>query len=91
MSAPATVPKSCTSCGAPIYWARRGGPVGAWHPIDKDPTPHGELLMIHSRRANLLIYMKLSDVPDVSVEGRNRYQSHFATCPNAKNHRKARR
>jgi hypothetical protein len=80
---------ACRSCGAEIWWAYTA--QGRRVPLDADPTPSGNLYVV--------------DVPDTPVEdpfvavvtkyrqppaGAPLYQSHFASCPQAAQHRRPR-
>jgi hypothetical protein len=67
----------CKSCGAPIRWVRtiNGYPM----PLDRDPSSSGR-------------YYTLDGAAYVCPEGQlachgDLFQSHFATCPNAGEHR----
>lgn len=88
---PVTEPTECRSCGADVLWARwaesgKRMPVDAVadnRPVEKGGgklvlTLHGgefgELLIGHWKK-------------ELHGYGRNRYTSHFATCPNADAHR----
>ena len=73
----------CKSCGAPIFWAKtiKGMPM----PIDGEPSPRGNIVI--SEEGVALVYRDPSAVaPRYADEPR--YLSHFATCPNADDHRK---
>jgi hypothetical protein len=91
MSAPR--PSPCGSCGALVYWAR-WEETGRWCPVDAEPTPGDAWgkgagnLVLTLRGGELLIS---SFRMDVHGPTRNRYVSHFVTCPNADQHRKGRR
>ena len=77
----------CRSCGAPLLWAltERGRRI----PLDRNPVPDGNIEI-----------KETEDGPPISrvVSGQGtlspglfpatRYKSHFATCPNAKRHRR---
>jgi hypothetical protein len=73
---------SCKSCGAPIQWARTS--TGKRMPIDVKPSHAGTI--------------NLAEAPDgeivASVVGLTgpapRYLSHFSTCKDAAQHRRAR-
>lgn len=70
---------TCKSCGARIIWAPT--PAGKHIPVDADPTPDGNIELrdgiAHvNQQANLL--------------GEARYVTHFATCPQADEHRRPR-
>jgi hypothetical protein len=69
----------CRSCGAPITWAitdkRRR------IPLDPEPNPAGNI-RLDLTHAHILTKGETYYGP--------RYMSHFATCPNAAQHRKGR-
>jgi hypothetical protein len=70
---------TCRSCGAPIEWRRTVN--GKAMPIDAVPTPSGNLVIDgHKVRAA---------TEDEKVVPHLLYTSHFATCPDARQHRKA--
>lgn len=73
-------PSNCRSCGAPIYWAHteNGKPI----PVDVAPAHDGNVLLTLNRATGQLkaeVYgaKNRHNIPP----GRNRYKSHFATCP----------
>lgn len=71
--------KLCKSCGAKIFWrvTKNGKPI----PLDAEPSGIGNLIEDgHAARHPELFDLPLGDRP--------LYTSHFATCPNAKEHRK---
>ena len=69
----------CRSCGAEILWGTT--PRGSKMPVDADPSPSGEWLL---REDGSLEHAPAGYVsPDL-------YTSHFATCPNALQHRRPR-
>lgn len=86
-----TEPSKCRSCGQEILW-------GLWPtsgkkmPVDATPDMRppdrggGKVVLSLDRRANVLKLAKFD--PQQHDEKRNRYTSHFATCPNAAEHRK---
>ena len=75
---------ACRSCGAPIKWART--PKGRRIPLDPDPVPDG----------NIVLRGGVAHVDGPAAGGffddgaGERYVSHFATCPNARSHRRPR-
>lgn len=74
----------CRSCGAAIIWAKTCG--GKRMPVDAAPSADGNLVLIESAQ-----FTEVSVVSEVSpFPGRDRHKSHFATCPNAPQHRKPR-
>jgi hypothetical protein len=88
----ATIPeyevKMCSSCAAPIIWAetKRGSRI----PIDAQPVDGGDLVLRRQRGDEALLALHAA----VNVEsfdprpGERRYVSHFATCPDADQHRR---
>ena len=76
---------TCRSCGAVIQWAKTARNV---IPLDAEPSEKGNIL-IHGGLAHV---MSRADV--LAALDRNEdavfYLPHFATCPNAAAHRKAR-
>lgn len=58
-------------------------------PVDAKPVRDGNVIMMRSHNSDELKVVVLAR--DAEVIGRNRYTSHFATCPNAKAHRKEKR
>jgi hypothetical protein len=73
-AAGAGVSETCRSCGAPITWARTtsGKPI----PLDPEPVDRGNLEVEDGVARPVLI-----------EAGKLRYVTHFATCPNAPQHR----
>lgn len=84
---------SCNSCHAPIVWARteaKEGKPSRSMPIDADPESgamavpgNGNLVKIGEERGQPIVRY----VP----KGKGLHVSHFATCPEGPQHRKARR
>jgi hypothetical protein len=73
------VSAECRSCGAPILWAETTN--GKLMPLDAEPTGKGLVIERSGiSKANA----------DAVVFSRDVYVSHFATCPNAAQHRKTR-
>lgn len=87
---------NCRSCGAPIWWARSRADRRL--PIDQDPTPGGNLVVataegdvldgaeLDEARAGGQSYVVV--VAEGMAPGVPRWVTHFATCPNAKAHRR---
>ena len=70
--------KTCRSCGADIYWVTTT--QGNRMPVDAAPVPDGEALLFW--RQNKLRAYILTASEEVAPD-RNRYASHFRTCPDA--------
>jgi hypothetical protein len=71
----------CKSCGAPIVWAVSS--KGRALPLDPEPSPKGNLSLDSGTPPKARV------VQPHGLEG-PLYTSHFATCPNAKKHRRKR-
>lgn len=78
---------TCNSCHAPIVWALTV--AGKRMPVDAEPVEHG----------NLHLYEPVTDPDSPRVIFHDAgcgdfddplYTSHFATCPNANQHRRSR-
>lgn len=69
---------ACRSCGAPIIWCLSGN--GKTMPVDAVPTGEGNVRILADEKT----------VRAIVGPGGNRL-SHFATCPNAAQHRKPRK
>lgn len=72
----------CKSCGAPILWAKTI--KGRLIPLDPDPSPKGNIVIGEAGTA--LVFNSPAAIAP-RLEGEPRYLSHFATCPNADQHR----
>lgn len=68
----------CKSCKQPIQWVVTQ--FDKKLPIDPEPHPNGNIMLKNDGAAVVVT----PDYPGT------KYLSHFATCPNAKQHRKAR-
>lgn len=65
----------CSSCPAEIVWGRT--PTGKAMPLDAAPDPNGMWVLDDGN-------IRKAEESDTAPH----YTSHFATCPNAKTHRK---
>lgn len=69
----------CTSCGAKVIWAKTA--KGKSMPLDATPTADGNLVLVNG----------VARIPEIGDDQPFlAYKSHFATCPNADEHRKPR-
>lgn len=72
--------KKCDSCNAAIIWAYTA--AGKRMPLDAAVSEHGTIMLDGKGVASVVdLFNKAAG---------DRYVSHFATCPNASKHRKAR-
>lgn len=72
---------TCKSCGAPIRWAQTVN--GKAIPLDRHPVTGGNIVLSRKTGKELAYVM-----PDGDETAELRYVSHFATCPNAEEHRR---
>lgn len=72
----------CRSCGAPIRWAKTR--QGKAMPLDANPTPTGNVVISPDGAARVLTRKQ---VEQGGIVG-DRYVSHHATCPQAKQWRR---
>lgn len=79
----------CRSCGAPVRWAmfRESRKL---NPLNAAADPKGNLGIVrgqtHHDGTPLVVVVTAANAGDV---GNERYTSHFATCANAAQHRRA--
>lgn len=75
---------SCKSCSKDIVWATL--PDGKLIPLDAKPVVDGNLAARRDERGDLVVrYLKAGEQP---ADGEHRGITHFATCPNAGQHRR---
>lgn len=77
---------SCRSCGAEILWITMED-SGKKMPIDVVPDDaNGTVVILGGTKGRVCTR---SELVHYAACGRRFYRSHFATCPNAREHRKA--
>lgn len=74
---------SCRSCGGEIRWAKTAH--GRNMPLDADPAPDDVHAGFVLRDGGKLALSVTRDM----TPGETLYLSHFATCPNADQHRRS--
>ncbi len=81
--------KKCRSCGAPIFWAV-GEVTGKRTCLDFTPVPKGAFVIRERGRDIRYAHRNVYDDPrwQPGTWSKERYDSHFATCPDAKDWRK---
>ncbi len=77
-------PKRCGSCGASVRWLVTH--LGRAMPVDADPVHTGNIV-IESDDTTAGVHVRPHD-PLLDDPGITRWVSHFATCPNAEQHRR---
>lgn len=77
---------TCRSCGAAVRWELT--PAGKRMPLDPEPSPQGNVA-IYGGPAMVAVALTADQLAahNVAIDG-PLYLSHFATCPNADQHRK---
>lgn len=73
---------SCRSCGAAIFFGSAG--TGKAMPLDATPDPVGRYVI--DRGGGTCVALRVVTPADGAAP---RYSSHFSTCPNAAQHRRA--
>jgi hypothetical protein len=79
----ASAPK-CRSCLRPMRWVTVST-TNRKMPVDYDPHEDGNVVVYANDRADVY-----RDTPSAVPNGATLHFSHFATCPNADEHRKSR-
>lgn len=80
---------TCKSCDAPVRWAKTV--AGKSIPLDPVPTNTGNIRLVQGGGTDggLLAEVMTGDVlAEHLARGKTTYTTHFATCPNAKAHRR---
>lgn len=78
-----SVSGQCSSCGADVFW--RTTPAGRSIPIDPEPVIGGN---IELEGLNACRFLKRDEVYEHRTAGVYVYRSHFASCPDAVQHRR---
>ncbi len=75
----------CKSCGAPIWWATttHGRPI----PIDRKPAADGNVTLERVPGGELRALVHAGQSAAL-LTGQMRWRSHFASCPQASQHRR---
>lgn len=81
----------CRSCNAPIFWGTTEN--GKREPVDLEPVDGGNIEVVSRERQPdgeiKIRHLKKGEAESATLfEPPPRYVSHFATCPNARSHRK---
>lgn len=85
---PAVSRSLCKSCKATVIWVTTED--GKAMPVDAAPVRNGNIRLEGSAARPTAVYVQpLLETPE--HEAMPHYVSHFATCPDAQVHRKARR
>ena len=74
----------CNSCRAEIIWIKT--PAGKNMPVDATASDSGTVEIVNYPDAR--IHNKY-DAEVARIAGKKLYTSHFATCPNARQHRRS--
>ena len=88
---------TCRSCLRRVLW-RKMHPSGKPNPLNPEPDPdRGNVLLVdapaeaalYGAKVGTALVLKAHQVDEVRAAGQPLYLSHFATCPNRRQHRKA--
>lgn len=77
-------PVECRTCKAKMYWVVTKN--GKNMPVDAQPSPRGGLVI--TLKPDGKLYAEAFMPNDAAHAKRNRYVSHFSTCPQRDQHRK---
>lgn len=77
-------PTSTCDCGAEMIWCVTEN--GAKIPIDVEPVPDGKLIKLRVENGDRIVH----HIRKGEAVYQPRYNAHFATCPNADQHRRKR-
>lgn len=83
---PVTEPTECRSCHAEILWVtwpKTGKKMSVDFPSDNRPWPKGGNIVLSLREGPFGVLVAEFFDPAKHGANRNRYTSHFATCPEA--------
>lgn len=79
----------CRSCHAPVMWAKNDK-TNKPAPLDDLPSPEGNIVLlavVDSTGDPIYHVLTKKDRAERAHEGRQKYTSHFSTCPNRVQHR----
>src|SRR5687768_11927283 len=79
---------NCRTCDAPIRWVR-SQTSGKLMPVDPEPAERGSIVKVGMGTDGVAIVAYLRKGQLDEFDDRPRYVSHFATCPDADEHRHA--
>ena len=80
----------CRSCGKPIIWVTMVA-SGKKNPLDSLPTPKGNVVLVPEGNGDTARVLNAEELKAAQAKEANYlYLSHFATCSQAKQHRKPR-
>jgi hypothetical protein len=74
---------TCSSCGAAILWTQTS--TGRAMPVDAEPSEKGNIYLQREPGPPIIAIYVSNKVPH---DFKPLYLSHFATCPDAKKHRR---
>lgn len=79
--------KECRGCKALIIWAKSAR--GSNMPMDVSPTDEGQFFLFRKPDHILAVHQmeQSTRAEDARRRGDKKYTCHFATCPNAAQHR----
>lgn len=72
---------TCRSCSRPITWMVT--PKNRRMPLDLEPAESGNVRVL----GDVAYTLRAEELENARSQGERLYVSHFATCPNARQHR----
>lgn len=75
----------CRSCGAEIRWAETA--AGKTIPLDVEPISTGNVDIVFIGGEEVALVLGPGDAVAAQAAGHKLFLSHFASCPNAAQHR----
>ena len=81
---------TCRTCGEEVTWTITTN--GKMMPVDAIPTEDGNFYLVDEGDTHPTAYYYVPMFPPTAADGfdGDRYDSHFATCPSADEHRRTR-
>jgi hypothetical protein len=80
--------RKCSSCPADVIWCMSATTKRPM-PLDAAPSPTGTICIVEPPSGGRVAhYLAGDDLEEARARGAELHVSHFATCPNAKKHRK---
>ncbi len=78
---------TCSSCGSPVTWAQTD--AGKQMPVDTTPADGGNCRVWRDDWGKVRVHaLKQDELQAARAAHEPLHFSHFATCPNAKKHRR---
>lgn len=76
----------CRTCRAPVRW--ESTTAGKTIPLDPEPVAKGNIDVVWIGGEEVAVVLGNDDAMAAQAAGHKLFVSHFATCPNASEHRR---